>query len=174
MQGPNSPSTIVDDATVGTVEWVNPDNAKASDNVYAVFTSGGTDISHYLKATNFGFSIPTGATINGILAEVEGKVGAFSYYVDGFAVKANVIKTPRFQQGIFTTTEAYIPYGSSSSLWGQAWTAADINDSGFGIAIDTNSGFGASIDHIRITVYYTAGGNAMTFTGNLNISGLGF
>jgi hypothetical protein len=30
-----------------------------------------SDISNYLKATNFAFSIPTGATINGILAEFE-------------------------------------------------------------------------------------------------------
>jgi hypothetical protein len=28
-------------------------------------------VSHYLKATDFGFSIPSGATINGIVAEVK-------------------------------------------------------------------------------------------------------
>jgi len=35
-------------------------------------------ISHYLKATNFGFSIPSGSTIDGIMAEVE-----ISYFSDG-------------------------------------------------------------------------------------------
>lgn len=30
-------------------------------------------ISHYLKATNFGFSIPDGATIVGIVVEIEGR-----------------------------------------------------------------------------------------------------
>ncbi len=27
--------TVVDDATVGTREWINPDNAKVSDYMYA-------------------------------------------------------------------------------------------------------------------------------------------
>lgn len=129
--------TIVDSADVGSVSWVNPDNAKVSDGVYATVNLSGIDpaqdnsikivkggtiqgtdqstgafytgistyksfgsssnlwglswtsadindstfgvvisakdsgTSHYLKATNFGFSIPTGATINGILVEVQ-------------------------------------------------------------------------------------------------------
>ena len=71
--GALSPGTIADDATVGTVAWTNPDNAKVSDNVYATVSLIGIGISHYLKATNFGFSIPTGATINGILVEIEKK-----------------------------------------------------------------------------------------------------
>lgn len=137
--GPLSPGTMADDATVGTVAWTNPNNAKVSDNVYATadVTTGpacdnsiklvkggvisGTDLSagagyptsdaytsfgsssnlwglslvpgdinasnfgvavsakksdgsvitHYLKATNFGFTIPTGAIINGVVVEVE-------------------------------------------------------------------------------------------------------
>jgi hypothetical protein len=32
---------------------------------------GSSDVSHYLKATNFGFSIPEGATIDGIKVEIE-------------------------------------------------------------------------------------------------------
>ena len=36
-------------------------------------SSAPTRISHYLKATNLGFSIPGGATINGIIVEVERK-----------------------------------------------------------------------------------------------------
>jgi hypothetical protein len=71
-----SPGTMVDDATVGTVAWTNPTNAGASDNSYATIgTSGrcGVFTGHYLKATNFGFSIPVGATITGILVEIERK-----------------------------------------------------------------------------------------------------
>ncbi|WP_369678271.1 hypothetical protein, partial [Enterococcus faecium] len=37
--------------------------------VVVSITSNTPTVSHYLKATNFGFSIPGGATINGILAE---------------------------------------------------------------------------------------------------------
>lgn len=54
------------------------DNAKINDVDFGVVLSvkivgAGAAYSHYLKATNFGFSIPAGATINGILVEIEKK-----------------------------------------------------------------------------------------------------
>ena len=35
-----SPGTMADDATVGTVAWTNPNNAKVSDDVYATVSVG--------------------------------------------------------------------------------------------------------------------------------------
>ena len=158
-----SPNIMSDDDSIGTVVWSNPDNAKTSNNVYATtpsitfgfhsdyevkivksdsaigtenkklatpwtetegyFSYGGSAnlwseswsaedinnsnfgvvlsviqngvISHYLKATDFGFTILNGTTINGILVEIE-----------------------RFDNNNFPV-------------------------------------FDASVDHIRITVYYT-------------------
>ena len=54
-------------------------------------------------------------------------------------------------------------YGGSSDLWGETWTAEDINDPDFGIAISVynyNDGGGGPtitplIDYVRIIVYYT-------------------
>ena len=163
-QGPLSPGTVVDDATVGTVAWINPDNAKVSDDSKARASLSST-ISHYLKATNFGFSIPTGATINGILVEVErlmtgtqpnvkdSKVLIIKGGVIGSTDKADTVN-------VWPLTDTYKSYGSSSELWGETWTPADINDSGFGFVISA-TGFAdvssakADVDHIRITVYYT-------------------
>src|SRR3990167_2051589 len=73
--GAISPGTTADDSAVGTIVWTNPNNSKVSDNVYAIVTNAncGIPTSHYLKATNFGFSIPAGATINGIVVEIEKK-----------------------------------------------------------------------------------------------------
>ena len=114
---------MADDATVGTRPWDNPDYAKASDNAYAIATDY-NDIkpsySHYLKATNFGFSIPSGATINGILVEFERWATgdtAFDY------IKDSEIKIVKSDGSIGTTnkadtvthwstTEAYFSYGS--------------------------------------------------------------
>lgn len=176
--GPNSPGTMADDATVGTVAWSNPDNAKTSNDVYAVAGSSGT-VSHYLKATNFGFSIPVGATINGILAEVERKAsGPDSTSQD------NQVKIVKSDGTIGTTdkadtvtnwptTDAYKSYGSSSDLWGETWTPSDINDVDFGVVLSAKIQ-GASvrnIDHIRITVSYTL--NAPTITTPTNTSVIG-
>lgn len=169
--GALSPGTMADDDTVGTIAWSNPNNAKASDNVYAVAidSSGSTSYTHYLKATNFGFSIPSGATINGILAEIE------RYRSDLSDVYDSEVKIVKADGTIGTTNKAsatiwygisdpneYTGYGSSSDLWGEIWTAENINDVDFGVVLSaklkaTGGPFGGrgNVDHIRITVYYT-------------------
>jgi len=169
--GPNNGSSFVDDASVGTVAWSNPANAQYSDNVYASVTLNSGIISHYLKATGFGFSIPSNATINGILVEVErkaaaGTIGDYSVkLVKGGAISGN---NKADTTNNWPTTDTYKSYGGSTDLWGLSWTAADINASNFGMAIACR-GYAANsisyIDHIRITVYYTAV-NTYTYTGS--------
>ena len=77
-QGPNSPSSVTDNSNIGTETWSNPGNAVSSNNSYATVSLTGSvtpgSQSHYLFATQFGFSIPSG-TINGIVVEVEKKSG---------------------------------------------------------------------------------------------------
>jgi hypothetical protein len=173
-EGPNSPGTMADDATVGTVAWSNPDNAKVSDNVYATFDGSGTDKdSHYLEATNFGFSIPNGATINGIVVEIERKAQTSPGVVDNEVkiVKADgTIGTENkgltsFLGNPWPTTDAYQSYGGSVDLWSETWTAENINDADFGAVLSvTTADSDPSVDHIRITVYYTVNGIQMSET----------
>lgn len=162
--GPNSGGTFADDATVGTQAWANPDNAASTDNSYAVASrvlSAG--ISHYLKATNFGFSIPAGATIDGIYVEAEIKsstTGSCDYnikIVKGGTISGDDLK--RAASTYWPTSDTYVSWGGATALWGLTWSAGDINNSGFGVAIAAQIGAiyqTCSIDHIRITVYYTA------------------
>src|SRR3989344_4673849 len=70
--GPNSPGTMADDASVGTLTWAaTVDNAKTQNDTSTTATTASSAQSHYLKATNFSFAIPTNATIDGIVVEVE-------------------------------------------------------------------------------------------------------
>lgn len=69
--GPNSPTTIVNDATVGTLPWSTPGNVITTNDAYAQIVPRG--ISNYLKATNFGFAIPIPSGIDGIVLGVEKK-----------------------------------------------------------------------------------------------------
>ncbi len=161
--GPNSPGTMADDATVGTVAWSNPDNAKVSDDVYATAynNTGAGAYFHYLKATNFGFAIPGGATINGILVEVEKKGGAGVVDISVFIVKSDgTLGTTNKAIGTaWPASDTYASYGSSSDLWNETWDSTKINDVDFGIAISpyVANNWTGSVDHIRITVYYTEG-----------------
>jgi hypothetical protein len=172
-----SPGTVADDATVGTVAWNNPDNAKiGSDSNYAIASNYDTTdlFSHYLKATNFGFSIPNGATINGILVEIQ------HYTTRDDGAKESAIKIVKSDGliGIINKStganwnqypEVYTSYGSSTDLWGESWDTTKINSSNFGVvaSLELNGAITlgtavAKVDHIRITVYYTeaVGGEA--------------
>jgi hypothetical protein len=127
--GPNLPSTVVDDASLGTSAWASAGNVTASDNAYASATLTPLEVSHYLKATNFGFSIPGGATINGILVEWEvlGTTGINTKDNTARIVKAGVIgTTDRANATSWTSSDTFLPHGSSSDLWGTTWTPADI------------------------------------------------
>lgn len=169
-QGPNSGSTFVNDTSLGSAAWSDLNNAAASDNLYAYAVLGGNTTSYYLKATGFGFTIPDNATIDGIVVEVERSASGF-YVRDArvYIVKGNALTgTNKANSTPWPSTDTYQTYGSPTDLWGTTWTPADINSTGFGVAIsvlnqDTNIAQ-AYIDHIRITVYYThvAGMHLMT------------
>src|SRR3990167_9127597 len=141
--GALSPATTVDDDTVGTVAWTNPNNSQASDDTYTTITLGQLVISHYIKATNFGFSIPAGATIDGIIVTVARKANAAAGIKniqdqEIFIIKADATLGTTNKGATTTnwpTTEADATYGSSSDLWDETWSAENINDTDFGVAI---------------------------------------
>lgn len=154
-----SPGTIVNDNSYGTEAWSNPSNAAASDNSYAIVTIVGVGAvsSNYLKATNFGFSVPSGATILGITVTKEGYFSGSG----GGNSNARLVKggTPSGDVKINGFgAESVITVGGSTDLWGLTLTPADINDSNFGVVLYTDMFAGSNcsigIDHITITVTY--------------------
>lgn len=184
--GPNSGGTITNNSAVGTNVWSVPGNAATSNNGYTQAVSiGGVQVSNYLDVRNLGFSIPSGATIDGIVVEIEKKAtypgGAPDYVKDniiklvkgGTVVGSNLADTATR----WGTSDSYISYGSSSNLWGTTWTDSDINGSSFGVVISASNNTtskincNAFIDHVRITIYYTTGGgptpaNPLLLIGN--------
>ena len=166
--GPNNPGTMADDSAVGTVAWTNPNNAKEPDSNVAFSTViGATATTHYLKATNFGFSIPTMAVIDGITVEFLRNTSKDNGDVDYIRdveikiVKGGSISSTNKADTVtnWSTTETYFDYGSSSDLWGETWTPADINGSTFGVVLSVEMKAAAAIspwvNHIRIKVDYT-------------------
>lgn len=156
-QGPLSPATIISE-TPGDTAWTNPGFAGVSDGSYATCALSLSN-TEFLKATACGFTIPAGARIDSIVVEVEKSESAPSANVLDLAVRivkgGTVCATDFAAIPEWPTTDAYTTY--SPGLWGETWTDADINADTFGAAIQ---GFGdagsARVDHIRITVNYTA------------------
>lgn len=147
-----------------TVPYAPANAIYVSDNVYATATHCACcdQNTNCLLATNFGFAIPTGATITGILVEIEKGTTSFNLQDNGLRLlKAGVeVGSDYAQFGTpWALADTYVTYGGCNDLWGTTWTPADINAAGFGLAfssIDYScSGTVASrIDHIRITVCY--------------------
>jgi hypothetical protein len=165
--GPQYPTS---GASSGSPAWSNPGNILASDDslatvvhMYSSFTSA------WLIATGFDFSsIPAGATINGILAEIErsANMNSSSVYMqdyDVFLTKdgTNTVGSDKADTTTkWPTTDGIASYGGAADLWGATWTDAEVKASTFGVLLrarGTTSGPNIipGVDTVRLTITYT-------------------
>lgn len=165
IQGPLSGSLFTTVVIPGSNQtWTNPSNASTSDNVYSTFgniTGGVSSYTDYLSATNFGFSIPSGVTITGIIVEVERSDPNFrtADYSVRIIKGGTVGAAERAGGSSYPSSDSYQSYGNAGDLWGETWTDADINAANFGVAIAAQRSVaggttGGRMDHIRIIVFY--------------------
>jgi hypothetical protein len=170
----NSAGTAVSSSFTGSsISFSSPlsiltsDNNRASAAALISLLEGQTE---YLKATNFGFSIPASATICGIGVSVEKSATGIgnvlfleSYVTDNSVrlVKNNVVTgNNKATSTHWGTTDVTASYGGNGDSWGVTLLPADINNSNFGVAFSADvHGLvalipSARVDHINITVYY--------------------
>lgn len=117
-----------------------------------------------LNFTNFGFSIPSAATILGVRVSAElvsqfattSTLSQVSLWLAGDLL--GTIKTPGT---LFTTSVVTEPYGGAADDWGAALTPAIVNDPTFGFAMavvtDTSRVFIGQ--PFTVTVFYTLSGS---------------
>lgn len=159
-------------STTGSSGWTNPNNIFTSNNGYAVSGSiTNSSVTGFIYALGNGFSIPSGATIDGVEVSVEGKC---QYSGSAFTIRASSSEIRLVYSGsdisslpptgvsnvaFTTTTDATKTLGSPTTLWGAALTDTIVNDASFGVrfrlynSLATTQTF--SIDRVSITVYYT-------------------
>lgn len=167
-EGPNLPST----GTTGTLSgssagchWTSPGNITTDNGTGAsggACTGGG--YSQYLKSQGHSFSIPTGATIDGIEVRIERQAGA-TRHTDRLVQVTNGdgaggYSATNLANGTSWNTTGVFTYGGPTELWGETWTPAKINGFLFGAAVSvdvTSSMLATTVecDFIDIKVYYT-------------------
>lgn len=165
--GPLPPAAAVN-VGVGApgTAWLNPTRVEANDNLPAAtgVLNGTNNVSAWLQATRFSFSIPAGATITGITAAVKVASDTSGGAVTDFKVQlvkaGTIVGANRANGNSWNVGFAFQNYGSSSDLWGTTWSPGDINNINFGIAIKAinHNGFAnhfAKIDYITLTIFYT-------------------
>lgn len=158
-----APGTTGTNSSVGSVNWSNTDNVMVEDGSRAQANLV-NNISYYLTATNFAFSLPAGAEITGIKLEVlsrgQQNVGDVLDYSMKL-IKGGTISGDNKATGASLPLDyAFQTYGGSSDLWGITLTKDDIEASNFGVAISycsTVAGFQRQpqVDFLRVTVYYS-------------------
>jgi hypothetical protein len=161
--GPSNPGTG-NFVAGANIDWTNPGNiTNTADTNYATAVFAGAGNTDNLQGSNYGFAIPTGAIINGIEVSVRRMTSATN---GGRVTKDNVVSlvkggvvtgTNKATVTPYTTSFAVATYGSSIDTWGTTWTPANINAANFGavLSVNVNNSLTATVDYIRITVYYT-------------------
>lgn len=170
--GPNYPSNSSNVSDSGDGAWSSPSNVYADDATYATGFQDGSAAgkTDRLKNLNFGFAIPSGATIDGITVEIDRKTSGGSNSSDLLVqlYKAGaLVGSNKASATAYTTSDVTATYGGTSDLWGTTWTDADINDAAFGVCFQseqTNSvGRTVSVDFVRITVTYSGGSTFVSY-----------
>ena len=149
-------------ANGGTIAW-NASTYQASYNVGGLPPPGAAN-TEYLAFTNFGFNLPSTATILGVIVTVNNQG---TYYnaqtqrgqppdifpqVTDSSIKLIKAGTPggtdhsagaAWGQSYFpgfgaTPIPQTVTYGNSGDLWGETLAYSDVNNTGFGVAIAAN------------------------------------
>ena len=160
----NVATTAVDTASGGSVTWSNPGNIVSDNNAYATasFTPANAK-TNWIKGTNLGLAIPTGATIKGVEVQFSAKVGTGSQpwtISDVMLIKGGTVRDWSDQASgqVIDTTEQWYEFGNATTLWGLSLTPADVNRSDFGVAIaleaDPSATSAIDIDAVQVKVYY--------------------
>jgi hypothetical protein len=151
--------------------WVDLNYVASPDNLYAETLlnqnqycfQGTCYYARALEIGNFGFNIPSQSTVVGIKAEVLRKASFPQSAIDTIVQMmsgSSPVGYNKASLNYWSITPGYEVYGDSSDMWGASWTPSMINSADFGIFYkpknaNTNiSGVTASVDHVRITVYY--------------------
>ena len=163
--GPSYPTA----ATSGSDpwSWISPTNIEGA----SLFASrsvgngeGGT--SSELTGTNFGFSISTGATINGIVVSFYRKVSNITNFIVRISsvylqLNGALFGSQKTGGSSWTTSATQESRGSSVDTWSASPTPTDVNDSTFGFTILVDydnageSPRSMSVNAYQVTVYYT-------------------
>jgi hypothetical protein len=171
--GPNSAAASANVPYSGSdYAFQNPVNVLANDNTVASAASLASlfnKTTDYLQVKDFGFNIPTAASICGIEAQIVKSADDIDILIIGAWVKdynvriiknnalagnnkANATEWP--SSGTTTT------YGGVNDLWGTTWSPAEVNSNNFGLSIaaEIKTGIGllpvVKVDYISLTVYY--------------------
>jgi hypothetical protein len=160
------PGTAGNDASVGTTAWTDPDNVKVDDGDVSYVRHDIDDViyTNYLKCTNFGFSVPTDATVTGVEVAIKRRSRGFDSVKDSevkLVVAGTVCTTNKANVSANwpTVSLATASYGGASDTWDESLSPSQVNASDFGVVLSAELGLRmadgyADVDCISIVIHY--------------------
>lgn len=172
-------------SSVGTINWGAASSAAGGLNSTFAQVSSSTPnaISYYLRLSSYTFSIPAGATINGVKVTIRaGSVGdslfltgpctspTLNYYRVRLVNHSSVIGTHDKASANTLTNDGVFSdvFGGSADTWGGEASSIDWNNANSGVVVafqwsaSGSSNCTAVVDYVPIEITYTpAGGNTM-------------
>ncbi|HAH31431.1 MAG TPA: hypothetical protein DCL44_03850 [Elusimicrobia bacterium] len=149
-------------ASSSGTNWV--DSARitdGSDDLWAAYAGTAQD---YFKVTNFNFSIPIGAVINGLTVTREGNgtgtAAAERQYAVGLTKNSTSLAgTAKTAQDLPKDADDTAVVGASDDLWQTTWSPEEVNNPDFGIILYDNDTASNEIrfDSVTVSVFYTVG-----------------
>jgi hypothetical protein len=142
----------------GNTEWADPGNVVSDNTTYTDCVEVPSD---YLVCSGFGFAIPAGAKITGVILRVEAleSGGGNSSYIPQLisATTPALIGSAKSAVTVSGTSPTVSTTGSATDLWGALQlTPAIVNDAGFGVAVWSDDTLNELlIDYVTLDIYYT-------------------
>jgi subtilisin family serine protease len=147
---------------------VSAANAYADDNLYAVDNNSGTNTSTSCTANqkdkhrfyNYGISIPSGATIQGIEVRLNAKVDSTSgspKLCVQLSWNGGTTWTATKSTATLSTTELAYVLGGAADTWGRTWSVGDFSDANFRVRIidvASSTARDFSLDAVAVRVSY--------------------
>jgi hypothetical protein len=178
---PSANAAITTTAGDNTGFETTPSNAYANDAIVATDTNSGSGDNSVPTGTgtdkhnyyNFGISLPSGATINGIEVRADILVDLLTnapYTAIRLSWDTGTSWTTEKSLTLTATAETTYNYGSSIDTWGRTWTATELNNTNFRVQV-INGDTGApnsrdfSLDWVRVLVTFTAPWDSHTDSG---------
>lgn len=146
----------------------SPTSAYANDSVFASDVNSGTGSSTSYTSTqkdrhifyNYGFNIPSGATITGIQVRVDARAdsasGTRQIYVQ-FSWNGGANWTTALSTGNMSTSEVTYTLGGTTNTWGRTWSAGDFSNTNFRVRVidvSNNTSRDFYLDWIAVNVTY--------------------
>jgi len=150
------PNTI-EITSVNDEHWNDPNKLKILDEDLAQFTALQGFVADYLDIKNFGFTIPSNATINGIEYNIYAKPKKLTYCDINLIYNGNSIG--EIKSGyMLPDGDGWQTLGGQNDTWEAELTPAIINDITFGINQEMSGGEEEEttykFDAVKLTIYY--------------------